>query len=278
MEKIEQFKAVCDDVETATGIKTVLFGADKRILHAQKDSMCAFCSKVRELPEMREACRTCDHRGIIGCEDGQEIHIYRCHMGLVEAVAPIMENGIPIAYLMFGQILAENGRDAVRHAIDRLPEKADKAALHKLLTALPETSESRIRAAARVLAMCASYVHLKAMISAPREDPAHRVAAFITAHLSDPALSVSMLCTAVGLSRTALYEIFRQTFGKGIRAYIHEKRAREAHRLLQGTDHSVERIAAEVGLRGRDQLTALLKRIYGKSPRQIRKDSHVLSE
>ncbi len=266
-----QFRSVCDDIETLTGFKTILFGVDQKVLHAQKNTMCSFCKKLREVPSLNEKCIECDRNAFSQSEQSDEILIYHCHIGFVEAIAPIMDNGLPIGYLMFGQILPEGEKAAIRRAIEALPEESDKPALHALLDAYPETSEARIRAAARILAMCSCYVHLKSMLSVPKGELIHHIAAYITEHLADPSLSVLSICSAVGISRTALYMLSKQAFGKGISEYIRATRAKEAQRLLKNTNASAEEIARQVGLSGSDQLARLLKRDCGTSIRALRK-------
>lgn len=264
------FRSVCDDVETITGIKTVLFNAERHVVHAQEGSMCAFCAKIRETPALREMCTACDSMGIASCT-GNDIHIYRCHMGLVEAVAPIEEDGLPIAFLMFGQILPEHGREEVLQKIRALPSGTDRETLTAYLSEMSETSEAHIRAAARILAMCASYVRLKAMIPPPHEDPAHRIAAYVTAHLSEKNLSVSRICTAVGISRTSMYLTAKEAFGLGVSDFIRKKRVEEAVRLLRSTSLTLDRIAEQVGFSSGDYLSKRVRSETGMTPRQIRK-------
>lgn len=267
------FEAMCLDVKTITGINTVLMDTDFRIVYSMKDSMCPFCAALRRVPALDRECRACDRGGVEGCPSREELHIYRCHMGLTEAIAPITEDGVAIGYLMFGQILSEGAREEVRRRVAALPDRVDKAELMRLLEDIPETPEDRIRAAASILAMCACYVRLHSLVGVPQENLAYSVAQYVSAHLAEGSLSVGSVCAGVGISRTALYAVCKSAFGMGISGYIRRRRVELAVELLRTTELPAEAVAKRAGLSGADYLAKLVKQQTGKTPGQLRKEN-----
>ena len=145
------FEAMCRDVRTITGISTVLMDTDFRTVYSMKDSMCPFCAALRRVPALDRECRACDRGGVENCPRGEDLHVYRCHMGLTEAIAPIKEDGIAIGYLMFGQILSEGAREEVRRRVAALPEDFDRVVMgiDPAVTGNRESDETGIVVAAR---------------------------------------------------------------------------------------------------------------------------------
>lgn len=271
---MQKFHALCSDVETVTGIKTVLFDADRRVVYACPNTMCDFCERVRTSPELTEQCLACDRAAFRACDGGEEIHVYRCHMGLVEAVSPVEVDGKRVGYLMFGQILPAGGRSEVESRIASLPDPDLRRDLSRHLAALPETDAPRIRAAARILAMCAAYVRQTELLPVgKRENLPARLSAYIDAHLDDPDLTVAAICAALGASRTALFNAAKETYGMGVGELLRTRRANKAVRLLCQSEKTNAEISRAVGVREPDGLYKLLLRTVGKSPREIRKEA-----
>ncbi|MBQ8311345.1 MAG: PocR ligand-binding domain-containing protein [Clostridia bacterium] len=270
MEANEILKSICDDVELISGIKTVIWDKHKNMIHTQPNGMCDFCAEVRKSPVLAKKCRECDLSGFAGCTPDRDIHIYRCHMGLVEAIAPITENGLPVGYLMLGQLLPEGERETVASRIDALDEPSNKLALHRSLSLIKETNEEQLRAAVRILAMCASYVRMNALLQRQKSSVVREIEQYVAAHLSDAALTIAIVCKALGLSRTALYTACREGFGMGLGGYIVRARTDRAITLLKTTEQSLSDIANAVGISSTDYLTKLIKKQTGLSPKAIR--------
>ena len=270
MQNENTFKSICDDIELMSVIKTVIYDGDMNIIYSQPDLMSPFCACIRKSDELQKKCFECDRYGFRGCGVNKDIHIYRCHMGLTEAVAPIIENGRPIGYLMLGQLLSENSREQVKQKISRLPDDVDKEKLFGLLGDMNETGEEQIRAAARILAMCACYVRLNSLMKPHSDTLMHSVSKYIYDNLAKRELSVSEVCSAIGMSRTSLYILSKENFGMGIAEYIRKMRIESAIKLLNTTSMSLFSIAERVGISSPEYLIKLIKKHTGMTPKQIR--------
>ena len=270
MHSKEMLKSICDDIELISGIQTVIYDENKTVIHSQLDAMSDFCAKVRTSKALTEKCFSCDKAGLKKCEFSRDLHIYQCHMGLYEAVAPIIENGHSIGYLMLGQILLKGTRDTVLKKIDELTEDVDKAMLRESLDSLSETDEAHMRAAARILAMSASYVRLHELMKQEKSSIRYEIESFVFSHIEDEGLTTKFVCASLGLSRTALYKICKASLGIGMSEYIHKIRASHAVNLLKSTNLQISEVAEKVGLT-QSSLSRLLKNQFGKSAKEIRK-------
>lgn len=271
MEANEILKLVCDDVELITGIKTVIYDENRKLIHAQPNGMCDFCREIRRTKALAEKCLQCDAYGFSQCTQKQDIHIYHCHMGLIEAVTPITENGRPIGYLMLGQILPENGRDLVHEQIDALDKSVNKDKLRAHLDTMTETDEQHLRATARILSMSAAYVRLHEWMKQRKKTLTYEIEHYVFEHLSEETLTSQSVSTAIGLSRTALYHACKDSFGMGMSEYIRQARVTESIRLLRTTDLPLSHVAERVGVSSVSQLTRLFKAQTGMTAKGIRK-------
>lgn len=271
MKNIEQLRAVCEDIFQATGIRPVIYDADMRMLCAHPGGMSDFCAAVRACPGLAEKCFACDRAGFAQCRQSADICIYRCHMGLTEAAAPILDSGVVIGYLLFGQLLSRGERAAVERRIARTEEITDKAALLRRLDALEVIDEVKVRATAHLMTMCACYIRLHNLLRVQQESMAVHIADYIERRLADPALSIDEICKAFAFSRSTLYAVSKQAFAMGVTDYIRSRRVERAAALLRTSDLPLYRIAEQVGISDADYLTKLIRKSEGKSPREIRK-------
>ena len=99
----------------------------------------------------------------------------------------------------------------------------------------------------------------------------HRAKSEIERNLASPDLSVSTLCSAVGLSRAGLYRLFAP-YG-GVRAYIQDRRLRRAAADLVSLRHHqkyVYDIAFNWGFASEAHFSRAFKARFGMSPKDAR--------
>ena len=262
---------VCDDIELLTGIKTVIYDENKEMIHAQPDMMCDFCKAVRRSDALTKRCLACDAYGFEKSAQERGIYIYRCHMGLTEAVAPVTENGRNVGYLMLGQLLTRNGREQVQACINALEDADLRETLSHQLDTMTETDERHLRATARILAMSAAYVRSHELLTRRKSTVAYKIESYVFENLANAALTTETVCAALGFSRTALYNACIKCFGMSMSEYVRRIRADRALHLLRNTALPVARVAEQVGLLGAARLNRLLKAQTGQTAGEIRR-------
>ena len=263
----DSLKSLCEDIYDITGIKPVIYDAGMGIVYSHPLSMGQFCRQVRQDPERHKKCLACDRAGFDQCRRTGELCIYRCHMGLTEAAAPIIDRGTVIGYLLFGQLLEEGAEQEIRDKLTR-GNFENKAQLLALLEEMEPTQQRIIRASARLMAMCASYIRLQHVLKRQHKDLALSIADHINQNYSQE-LSIPQLCRQFGISRGTLYTISKNAFGVGITDYIRSCRINAAMELLQSTDLPVCRVAEAVGINDANYLTKLIKKQTGLTPKQL---------
>lgn len=263
----ESIKGICEDLYLITGIKAGVYDGWFQPLYVHPETMGPFCNAVRRNPDLRERCFGCDRRGFEMCRKSGEITIYRCHMGLTEVITPIAENGELSGYLMFGQLLIAGEKENVLSHLEGIDNR--DLLVHEI-TKMPETEENKLRAAARLTAMCASYIHLTNILGPQHETQESQLRRYVHAHLCNPMLSIEMLCTTLGISRGTLYNLSIRAFGMGITQYIREQRIDQALEWIKTTRLPLHEIAERCAFSDADYLARLIRRRTGKSPRALR--------
>ncbi len=262
--------AICDDIYDIAGIKAVVYDGDMNIIYSHPLAMEEFCKEVRKHKNLSRKCLECDKFGFSQCQKSGETFIYKCHMGLTEAVSPIMDNDVIIGFILFGQLLNESSREEIKKHIKTLNLKNEK----QLIDCIDkkETTEERIiSASARIVSMCASYVRLKNILNFQKESLALHVKKYISQNLKD--VTINKITTEFAISKGTLYNISKDEFKMGISQYIRLSRIKKAVALIKESEKPIYQIAEEVGILDGNYLTKLIKKETGKTPRQIKKET-----
>ena len=138
------------------------------------------------------------------------------------------------------------------------------------LNAIVYKSVSEIKAAAKIMEACTSFIIYKELIVPDNSKILESVKAYIETRLSEN-IEVEHICNEFGIGRTKLYEIFRNELKTGISKYIFQRRMIKAKKLLKTTSLSIPDISSAVGFDDYNYFSRVYKKQYGKSPKHYRK-------
>lgn len=256
---------------TLTGIKIVFFDPEYREILAYPESHCAFCQLMHDAAETRARCDSSNVQSFERCHKTGQLTIYHCHAGLLEATAPITDNGVLLGYIMFGQVsdvpdhkkfVTEMSKRAASLGISR-------AACLKTTVRIPAFTSERINAAAKVLETCISYVLRQGLVSLHKGRLLQRVEAYIEANLDKPFGSED-ICAQFHLSRSALYRLFAEHKGGGVAAAVRGRRVARACSLMRETDLPLQEIALRCGFADYGSFFHAFRKWRGVSPKVFR--------
>ena len=267
----QQLRNATIDFYNLTGLLIVLYDESFNIVHCYPQKLSPFCTEVRRSGRLFEKCMECDRYGLNLCREKKELFIYQCHMGMTEAVAPIMEGNEIIGYLMLGQTLTESNRKNVMEQIDRLPhdEPVDKTALYRYLNEIVPVTHEILSSATRIMEMCACYLCAKNIIRSQQDTLCREVDRFIWENLSSPTLSMQEICRRFSVSRSTLYNISRAAFGMGISDYIRFCRIERAKKLLLKKELPIYEISRVCGFSAPNYFTKTFKQYVGVLPKDF---------
>ena len=267
-----QLREVMKSFYTLSGIRFVLFDANYREVLSYPERDCEFCEIMKSNPKTRKKCSYADKRNCQKCEQENRLVLYSCHAGLVEAVIPLHENEKIVGFVMFGQITDNPDKTALYNKALLFADmyELDSKKLVSSIDSISYKNSEEILAAAKIMEACTSYIIYKELITPESNKIFETAKNYIENHLGDN-LGIDELCSALGIGRTRLYEIFRNELKMGISKYILRRRMHKAKSLLKNSDLSIHQIAECVGFTDYNYFSRVYKKTYGKSPKNYRK-------
>lgn len=263
---------VLKDFYTLTRIRIVLFDSDFTELISYPAEQIGFCARIRKNIEINAECVNCDRVACQKCAKTKELILYRCHMGLLEAVVPIYDNNGIMGYAMFGQILPEKDFEQTRQKLKRQFEQKTFPGIEKEIDQISAKSSAELNAIATILQALVAYVLSNQWVTPGKAEFIRRLDRYIEEHMGTT-ITVENLCEDLHLGRTKLYNLAENYLGCGIAEYIRHQRIKYAEKLLTETEMSVGDVAYAAGFSDYTHFFRTFKKISGVSAREFRKNN-----
>lgn len=262
------------DFHTLTGIKIALFTESGKELLSYPERHCPFCEYIRSCNEGNLNCEISNEKAFKRCQSTKKMEVYHCHAGLIETAAPLIDNGVVVGYIMFGQITDNPDEDKLRTTLLNVLNKYKHTEddFTSELTDISFKSTEQIHATAKILEACTFYVLYSNMISLRSENFIKNLNRFLLSHLSED-LSVDRLTAEFNISKNKLYDTCANYLSTGIAEHIKTLRINEAKRLLHETNLPIYEIADRVGFNDYNYFCRVFKKETGlpaKKYRQIK--------
>ena len=274
---MEEISAILNGINLITKVKFDLYDKDFNILHGENRNMCDFCSLVRTCDECHKKCIESDREGFAVSERLGRAYTYKCHMGLTETVTPIICDDSIVGYIMMGQKLMRENEDRVRSAIMTFPDENKRGEMLSAFEKMKYTSREELDAVCDLVQMCASYLRMKKLIKFRETPPEVLLKKYICDHIADE-LDIKKMCREFKMSKSSLYLLSSQSFGKGITEYIRDLRVEAAKELLKNTDEPISSVAEKVGYTDSNYFTKVFKKYTHKTPLEWRKTNKKIKD
>lgn len=261
-----------NDLQLLTGIWVNIFDADGRDIRLSGNAS-AFCRRIQADPEGRRRCEDCDARAVEKCAALGRAYQYRCHAGLKEIVVPVCDQGVPIAYMVFGQLLDDTPqRQQWEAAVKTLGwYGGDMLELKEAFGRLRQYSKREIKAFTEMLEALSHYVLLEGMIHSAQYTDQQRLEMYIDRHYMEK-LSLKQISRELNMGTTKLCAVAKKLSGDGsVTRLISQRRIQAAKRLLLREDIPISAVAERVGFSDYNYFTKIFKSIEGVTPSAYRK-------
>ena len=260
------------DFYELTGLRTVVFDEWGMDILSYPRQLPAFCQLVRAAPEGEQGCRLCDQRACHQAQKAGKTLIYPCHAGLIEAITPIQVEDVVVGYLLLSHIVQGADEEAEWKRVEELCAGygIESQALRQAYRQLPRTPYRILRAAGDLLSFSAQALCQAQMARLVPGSLKERLNHFVLEHLAED-LSSERICTALGVGRTALYELSKQTYGCGIHEYVRQLRIRHAMQLLTTTKLTNSEICQKIGIADYNYFFRVFRKQTGFTPQAYRK-------
>ena len=268
---VENLNVFLQNFYTAVGIRISVFDDEFRLVCEYPKEPPRYCALIRSTKGGPSACRNCDVAAFQKTKESRAPHIYVCHAGLMEAVAPIKLDGGILGYVILAHMLPEENYEI---SLQNALKKAQQYGLSEedILPALKDIathSEEKINACVQILNAVAAYLQISDLVKWKTENVASKISAYVELHLGER-INSELLCKKFLISRTKLYQLAMDNYGMSITKYILFKRIEKAKQLLkQGI--SVSKIAEATGFTDFNYFGKVFKKEVGVSPTEYRK-------
>lgn len=248
----------------ASGFRLSLHDATAGEIAAYPAGPSPFCLCVHERCGLHARCLLGDAEALEEAKARGGIYIYRCHMGLFEAVSPIYQDNELLGFLMMGQVLEDLPRERERAASALAAlgvplEEAERAAAE-----LPSCSRVTAEAFGHIMTACAGYLALSNLLRANGESPAEAAHAYIENHFAEH-LTIDVLCRRFHCCRATMTASYKKRYGETVTESLSRIRLEAARRLLEG-GASVTEAATACGFTDPSYFSKCFRRAYGYSP------------
>lgn len=268
----EKLLVLLRDFYELTGLRTVVFDEWGMDILSYPRELPAYCRLIRQTPEGEQGCRLCDQKACMRARSERAARIYPCHAGLIEAITPILVDDVVAGYLLLSHIVQGADEEAEwQHARSLCSRyNVPQNELHQAYLELPRTPYPILRAACNLLSLSAQALCQAQMARLVPGSPQETLHRFLTEHL-DENLSSERICAALGMGRTALYQLSCQTCGFGVNEYVRRLRIQKAMHLLTTTRLTNNQICQQIGIADYNYFFRVFRAQTGLTPQAYRR-------
>lgn len=251
-----------------TGVRVVIFSNDGNEILSYPEKGHSFCLEMQKNCLFAEACEKSNHMYFNKAMESNDIQLYHCHAGLVEVAIPLLVNNQTIGYAMLGQITDINDYSKLRKEVSAKVTKYNMTLSDKIEDIM-FLSKEKIEACSKLLNACVSYILANQLITYKKDTLLSNIDNFINDHLEN--ITPLDICHEFGMSRTSLYNLFKETYKLGVSEYILSLKITNAKNLIIQNKLKIHEIATLCGFNDYNYFTKVFKNKTGFSPRKFKK-------
>lgn len=271
--KLEPYylKQIVKDFYIITGVRSSIYDGNFNKILSYPEEHTKFCEIMHNNPETKAKCANSNLQAFKVCNNTKRIHIYKCHAGLTEVIAPLKDNNIVIGYIILGQLTSEPNKKVLAESISELCQSYNLSigSFKDLTKDIKYKSIDSLHAMAHLLEACTYYIRHKRIISLNNDTFVTELNHYIENHLDDKSI-IQNMCREFGMSRTKLYQKVNESLNTSIGKYILTKKISIAKKLLTETDLPIADIAEESGFNQYNYFCSVFKKEVGTTANQYR--------
>lgn len=274
---LPEWRKFQEDFAAATGLEVILVdslggGAENR------KSRSKLCSLLAESEAGRQICQRFHQETLHRAEQKPTVAV--CDAGLQEVVWPVQISGVHVGYLLFGGVRGSAITPATGARVRHLLRKAGVGVTpEQLVAAMEDCREISPRILEAYLGWVGLVVQqMAAKLSSPTAltqerlpPPVEKAAKLVRAQAVRGEVSLSGLASACGVSAGHLSRLFHHSTGLTLTEFIGRVRVEHARQLLRQRHQSVTDVAFASGFNSLSQFNRVFRRVYGSSPRELRR-------
>ncbi|MBQ7124747.1 MAG: PocR ligand-binding domain-containing protein [Clostridia bacterium] len=264
--KQPEIQALLIELHNATGFRISIHDRDFKEYFSYPESPLEFCKIIHKSNEAKSCCHESDRRAFENADVARGLVVYKCPFGLYEAVCPLYRYGMPVGYLMMGQVAENKKFDFDASACEHLECSEE---LLSAFEKIPKVSGERMRTYANIMSVFAGYITLSNIINLKTRDLPESVYKYLSEHFKEK-ITLEMLCGKFLCSRTHLIKSFSKKYGSSINEVINKMRLEYADRLISEGKMAMKNISSESGFSDAGYFSKTYKKHFGYSPTEAK--------
>lgn len=170
----DALRDVLKDVCELTNTVITLFDDNKNDVFSMPYPSIHICKNLRIVKTLDDKCKKCDNDALNYAYESRSPYIYRCHMGMTEAVLPIIQDDKIIGYITLGKVVEEKDIAFFKQQIRSCCKTYDlpEAQLLSEIDKMPIIRHDALTACTNILGMLSDYLLLNKIIK-PNSPPLH---------------------------------------------------------------------------------------------------------
>lgn len=269
----ERLLHLITSLRTLTGIRATIFDLGGRDI-CFNDDQAPFCALVNECREGHERCEECDARMVREHGADGAPCSYRCHAGICETILPIHVGGMPVAFLVFGQLLSEASYEEQWAETEKTLSwyHGDIGVLKEAFWQFRRYSGEELAAYTDILEALSSFIQIKEMIQTSDLTDVQKLEQYLDEHFTEK-LSLERISSDLGIGRTKLCTLAKKlSGGDSLTPLITQRRVAAAKKLLLRSSEPISSIAEAVGISDYNYFTKVFRTVTGVTPSAFRKN------
>ena len=264
-----QIEQLLKDFYTVTGQRVGVFDRDANIIFEYPRPCCDFCSHIRSFQKGRQACMNCDRAWIEEAAKGKTVK-YRCHAGLIEICAPIVDEIGIVGYFMFGQVLYDTNYQEQYEQCKKLcadyftPEEFERQ-----ISSVKRISAEYLHSVENIMAACVGFIYLKQLMRVSGTGLWGQIDYYLERNYTRR-FTLEEMAEELKVSVSSICKTAKAKTGKTLKELLMQKRIHKAKKLLQSSGSSISEVALAVGIADYNYFSRLFKRIEDISPTAFR--------
>lgn len=253
-----------------TGVKSSVYDRNYKKIMSYPPEHCHACKLMHDSSQAVAYCRESNLNAFEVCNKKKTTVIYKCHIGLSEVVSPLMDDGIIIGYIIFGQLtMSQNDAELKRQIYQKCKEYNIMCDFNTLTCAIKYKSKDEIIATAKILEACICFIMYNKIVQLNRSGYLMKLNEYIDEHIGEK-IKTADLCEEFLMSKTKLYDTFNDILNMSMGEYIKARRIAKAKQLLIETEYSIGQIAEIVGFKEYNYFCNTFKKEVGVTAYQYR--------
>ena len=268
---ISELKKICIDFFRLAETGFSLWDENRNNIFSYPEKHGAFCKAIRDNKKLYMRCAVSDKKGLDEVDRTKKPYIYTCHMGLTEAIVPILQDGEIAGYLMMGQIAEREKLDNILGVIRSLNEsmqvKDNLEAKQYENTCL---SHDKLEYCVNILKVLIEYMNLSYVFKKNNETVFSQAKRYVLKNISNPVLPKDV-CKMLGVSQSTLYKEIKSNTGLNPTEFIRKMKIDKAKSLLVNTSADISDVAERVGIPDTNYFIRVFKKETSFSPLKYKK-------